>query len=106
MKLLCTYEEWLEKRNDFQGMTKNFARSMELAMKFDKTEEECKELECLMKENDEDINDRRFTELTHRITDMCLNPNSNEIDFEKIGRMQFDLERIKYPVVVPKVNKE
>lgn len=27
-----------------------------------------------------------------------------EIDFEQIGRMQFDLERMKYPIVVPKKN--
>lgn len=47
----------------------------------------------------------KFTELTHRITDMCLNPKSNEIDFEQIGRMQFDLERMKYPIVVPKTKQ-
>lgn len=102
MKLLCTYEEWLENRNVFQILSEGAARSLSLAMKFDKTEEEKKELDELMKKNDEDINDRKFTELTHRITDMCLNPKSSEIDFEQIGRMQFDLERMKYPIVVPK----
>lgn len=75
---------------------------MALAMKSDRTEEEENELNELMAKNDEDIDDRKFTELTHRITDMCLNPKSNEIDFEQIGRMQFDLERMKYPIVVPK----
>lgn len=106
MKLLCTYEEWLENRNDFQTLSEGMARSLSLAMKFDKTEEEKKELDELMKKNDEDINDRKFTELTHRITDMCLNPKSSEIDFEQIGRMQFDLERMKYPIVVPKSKVE
>lgn len=106
MKLLCTYEEWLENRNDFQPLSEGMARSLSLAMKFDKTEEEKKELDELMKKNDEDINDRKFTELTHRITDMCLNPKSSEIDFEQIGRMQFDLERMKYPIVVPKSKVE
>lgn len=75
-------------------------------MKFDKTEEEKKELEELTQKNDEDINNRKFTDLTHKITDLCLNPKSNEIDFEQIGRMQFDLERMKYPVVVPKSKVE
>lgn len=56
-----------------------------------------------MIKNDEYINDREFTELTHKITDLCLNPKSNEIDFEQIGRMQFDLERMKYPIVVTKI---
>lgn len=104
MKLLCTYEEWLENKGNFQSLSEGFARSMALAIKLDKTEEEKKELDDLMKKNDEDINDRKFTELTHRITDMCLNPKSNEIDFEQIGRIQFDLERMKYPIVVPKNN--
>lgn len=102
MKLLCTYEEWLEKKGNFQSLTELIARSMALAMKSDRTEEEENELNELMAKNDEDIDDRKFTELTHRITDMCLNPKSNEIDFEQIGRMQFDLERMKYPIVVPK----
>lgn len=48
----------------------------------------------------------KFTELTHRITDMCINPKSNEIDFEQTGRMQFDLERMKYPIVVPKTKQK
>lgn len=102
MKLLCTYEEWLEDKGKFQALSEGFARGMALAMKSDRTEEEENELNELMAKNDEDTNDRNFTELTHRITDMCLNPKSSEIDFEQIGRMQFDLERMKYPIVVPK----
>ena len=102
MKLLCTYEEWLENRHDFQCLSADTARSMMLAAKFNRTEEEEKELEELIKKGKESSEDMEFTELTHRITDMCLNPKSNEIDFEQIGRMQFDLERMKYPIVVPK----
>ena len=105
LKLLCTYEEWLKNKDFFQKMSESMARSIELAMKFNRTEEEEKELEELIKRNDDDINDRHFTELTHKITNMCLNPKSNEIDFEQIGRMQFDLERIKYPIVIPQKEK-
>lgn len=104
MKLLCTYEEWLENKGEFKSLSQDFARSMALAMKLDRTEDEEKEFNELMIKNDEDINDRKFTELTHKITDLCLNPKSNEIDFEQICRMQFDLERMKYPIVVPKNN--
>lgn len=104
MKLLCTYEEWIENKENFQSLSEGMARSMELAMKFSRTDEEEKEFQKLTKKNDEEIENRKFTELTHRITDMCLNPKSNEIDFEQIGRMQFDLERMKYPIVVPKNN--
>lgn len=104
MKLLCTYEEWLEKKDNFQCLSEETARSMMLASKFNRTEEEEKELDELMKRGKEYTKDFEFTELTHKITDLCLNPKSNEIDFEQIGRMQFDLERMKYPVVVPKNN--
>lgn len=102
MKLLCTYEEWLENKDDAKGISEKLARGLELAMKFNKTEEEEKELEELINFNKEENDDRKFTDLTHKITDMCLNPKSSEIDFEQIGRMQFDLERMKYPIVVPK----
>lgn len=105
MKLLCTYEEWLEKKDNFQCLSEDMARSIELAMKFDRTEEEEKEFQELTNKNEENINDRNFTELTHKITDLCLNPKSSEIDFYKIGQMQFDLERMKYPIVVPKKNE-
>lgn len=106
MKLLCTYEEWLENKDNFQDLSEGMVRSMALAAKFNRTEEEEKEFQELIKKNDEDINDRKFTELTHKITDICLNPKSNEIDFEQIGRMQFDLERMKYTIVVPKSKVE
>lgn len=102
MELLCTYEEWLEKRGKFQSMTEKTARGLELSFKLGRTEEEQKELDRIIKEDNQFLEDMKFTELTHKITDMCLNPKSNEIDFEEIGRMQFDLERMKYPVVVPK----
>ena len=102
MKLLCTYEEWLENRYNFQCLSEETTRSMMLAAKFNRTKEEEKELDELIKKGKEHSEDMKFTELTHKITDMCLNPKSNEIDFEQIGRMQFDLERMKYPIVVPK----
>lgn len=105
MKLLCTYEEWLENRYDFQCLSEETAKSMMLAAKFDRTKEEEKELEELIKKGKESSEDMKFTELTHKITDLCLNPKSSEIDFYKIGRMQFDLERMKYPIVVPKKNE-
>lgn len=106
MKLLCTYEEWLENRHDFQYLSADTARSMMLAAKFNRTEEEEKELDELIERGKETSEDMEFTELTHKITDMCLNPKSNEIDFEQIGRMQFDLERMKYPIVVPKKDEQ
>lgn len=104
MKLICTYEEWLERkdRKDGLSLSADMAKSLSLAMKFDKTEEEQKEFEELMRSNEQNIADEKFTNLTHTITHLCINPQSSDIDFEKIGRMQFDLERMKYPVVVPK----
>lgn len=42
MKLLCTYEEWIENKDSFQCLSERFARSMALEMKFDRTEEETK----------------------------------------------------------------
>lgn len=105
MKLLCTYEEWLDKKNanhEFIGISDKAARALSLSLKFDRTQEEDDELDNLNKELNNSNDDIRFTELSHKITDMCINPKNHDIDFEEIGRMAFDLERMKYPVVVPK----
>lgn len=113
-KLLYTYEEWLERKHSgmrISQLAEDIANGFIEAIKVtsacckpNATEEEkaaLREWESKEAEKKKTRMDEEYTDLTHQITDMCLNPQNAEIDFELIGKLQFRLERLKYPIVKP-----
>lgn len=114
LKLLYTYEEWLERKQSGSlpyELSEEVANELidayeavRISMDTNASEEEkakLKEWQSKSKEREQRIKNEEYTDLTHRITDMCLNPQDADIDFEQIGKLQFKLERLKYPVVKP-----
>lgn len=113
-KLLYSYNEWLERKHSstrISQLTQDIAN--ELIEGFERISRGCspnateedraklREWKSQEAEREKSRMDKEYTELTHQITDMCLNPSNADIDFEQIGRLQFRLERLKYPVVKP-----
>lgn len=113
-KLLYTYEEWLKRKHSstrISQLTQDIANELKEGLERisrgcspNATKEDrakLKEWESQEAEREKSRMDKEYTELTHQITDMCLNPQNAEIDFELIGKLQFRLERLKYPIVKP-----
>lgn len=107
LELTCTYAEWKKNRElgTVKRLSQDTARLMELQMKDflpeRLTEEEKKERDELEKSTDLDMANNKYTDLCHQITDKCLNPVGADIDYEEIGRLQCEVERLKYPCVLP-----
>jgi uncharacterized protein YlxW (UPF0749 family) len=107
LKLLYSYEEWKNgtSRNginsEMKRLSENAANRLMLALKFDKTEEEIAEYERLNQEFEVNEQNRKFTELTHEITDLYnklkyVHENEDrEAKYNEIGRKQCEIEMLK-----------
>lgn len=115
LKLLYSYEEWL-KLKDPQLLAERLANSdaailseenFRLIMLSSKmpnglTEDEQKEYCKLRSQRDKGILEEKYTYLYYSIVDMCLNPQGGKPKFREIGKLQCELVRMIYPIVVPK----
>jgi hypothetical protein len=107
LKLLYSYEEWKNgtSRNginsEMKRLSENEANRLMLAFNFDKTEEEIAEYERLNHEFEVNEKNRKFTELTHGITDLYnklkyVHDNEDrEAKYNDIGRKQCEIEMLK-----------
>ena len=107
LELYCTYAEWKRNGGVFQEekILRNDERLLELhtieMVTGHLSSDERKEMDELNKQNDIGMLQRKYTNLCHEITDKCLNPVGADIDYEEIGRLQCEVERLKYPCVLP-----
>lgn len=116
LKLLYSYEEWLEKDKPrlfkkydmitpLNTITEEDGKLLALTMRSlsgDLSEEEKDEYESLRRETAEKSRNEKYTDLYYTIADKCLNPQGCKPDFKEIGKLQCELVRMIYPIVVPK----
>ena len=101
LKLLYSYDEWKNKTQDIEGMSEYAARLLALSFNFNRTEEEEKEYKELSEKADYQNRLRKYTTLTHEITDMYNQLKYTHRDdtrkelYESIGRKQCEIEIIK-----------
>ena len=101
LKLLCSYEEWKQKKVRFTGMSEETGRLLNLAFNFHRTEAEEKEYELLSKKTHKDSINEKYTNLTYEITDMYNKLKDIHEDdmrheiYEDIGRKQCEIEILR-----------
>lgn len=116
LKLLYSYEEWVEKNKPklfkksnmitpLNTITEEDGKLLALTMKSlsgNLSEEEKDEYESLSRETAEKSRNEKYTDLYYTIVDKCLNPQGCKPDFKEIGKLQCELVRMIYPIVIPK----
>lgn len=101
LKLLCSYKEWKDNKSPFNEMLENTAKLLNLSMKFNRSEEEEQEYQELQKQSDIESACKRYTILTHVITDMyeklkyTHDDDDRQCMYTRIGKKQCEIEIIK-----------
>ena len=102
LKLMCSYEEWKEKKSDgLNSMIEITGRLMLLSMNFNRTKEEDEEYKKLSLESEQNKINYNFTSLTYEITDLfnklkyCYDDGDRKDIYETMGRKQCEIEQLK-----------
>lgn len=101
LKLLYSYEEWKNKKGQFEEIAEDTARLLSLSFKFDRTEEEEKEYAELTEKSEYKSDCLKYTKLVYTITDMYNELKYTHNDevrkelYESIGRKQCEVEIMK-----------